>query len=80
MEQSDVRQQGMADVVCVVRGYWNTELELLTGNMQQWNSEGYNTNLTNFNVKYTFKLIWRNLREYSDHSEYNYGVKCHWQV
>ena len=71
MEQSDVRQQGMADVVCVVRGYWNTELELLTGNMQQWNSEGYNTNLTNFNVKYTFKLIWRNLREYSYHSEYN---------
>ena len=71
MEQSDVRQQGMADVVFVVRGYWNTKLELLTGNMQHWNSEGYNTDLTNFNVKYTLKLIWWNLRKYSDHSEYN---------
>jgi len=51
MEQSNVRQQGMADVTCVVRRYWNTKLELLIGNVKQGNLEGYNVNLINFNVK-----------------------------
>jgi len=40
----------MTDVVCVVRGYRDTEVELLIGNVQQWNSEGYNLNLVNFIV------------------------------
>jgi len=26
----------MADVVCVVRGYWDVNVELLIGNMEQW--------------------------------------------
>ena len=71
----------MADVACVVRGYWDTKVELLIGNMQQWNSEGYNINLIKFNVKNTLKLTWWwNLRGYLDHSEYKYGVKCHLQT
>ena len=26
----------MADVVCVVRGYWDVNVELLIGNKEQW--------------------------------------------
>jgi len=34
----------MADVACVVRGHWDTNVELLIENIQQWNLEGYNLN------------------------------------
>jgi hypothetical protein len=50
MERSDVRQLGMADMVCVLRGHRDTNVQLLIEDMQQWNSEGYNLNLTNFIV------------------------------
>ena len=32
----------MADVLCVVRGYSDVNVELLIGNMQQWDLRGYN--------------------------------------
>ena len=32
----------MADVVCVVRGYWDVNVELLIANMLQWDLVGYN--------------------------------------
>jgi len=44
MERSDVRQSGVADVACVVRGHWDTNVDLLIKSVQQWNSQGYNLN------------------------------------